>query len=142
MKLTFRSKKTKDYIFDHLTDMQKFAAIHPVISKIENIKDDKYLVYETLKFSFIPFSFTYPVQVQKNKNKKTVTFQAKVFKIINIEMLFHLKSEGDFTIITENINFKTLLPIKFVLKKVFKAQHILLFKNIESHNSKGTIDGL
>ncbi len=142
MELTFKINKTDAYIFDHLTDMQKFAAVHPVISKIENVNDDKYLVYETLKFGFIPFSFTYPVQVQKNENKKTVTFQAKVFKIINIEMLFHLKSEGDFTIITENINFKTMLPIKFVMKKVFKEQHNLLFKNIESKKSKGTIDDL
>ena len=34
MKLTFKSEKSVEKIFEYLTDMQKFAAVHPVISKM------------------------------------------------------------------------------------------------------------
>lgn len=132
MELTFKLKKSPDHVFEHLSDMQKFTAVHPVISKIENIQANKYLVHETLKFGFIPFSFTYPVKVEKNENTKSVTFNATVFKLINIDMIFKIMAEGEFAIIKENIKFKSLLPVKFVMQKVFKEQHTQLFKNIES----------
>lgn len=46
-------------------------------------------------------------------------------------MKFNLKADNDFTIIDETINFKSSLPIKFILEGIFKRQHNLLFKNIE-----------
>ena len=57
MKLSFRIHKKSDLVFDYLTDMQKFVSVHPVISKIDNTGQESYLVHETLKFGFIPFSF-------------------------------------------------------------------------------------
>ena len=58
MQLSFRIKKTKDIVFDYLTDMQKFASVHPVITKIVQTNTNNYLVYETLKLGFLSFSFT------------------------------------------------------------------------------------
>lgn len=131
MKLSFRIHKNAEFVFAYLTDMQKFASVHPVISKIENLADEHYLVHETLKFGFVPFSFTYPATIEKNSLKKTITIRATVFKLTKIEMKFVLKTNNDYTIIEEEIYFKSLLPIKLIMQSIFKKQHTELFKNIE-----------
>lgn len=132
MKLSFRIKKNADLVFDYLTDMQKFVSVHPVIYQIDIIGKESYLVHETLKFGIIPFSFTYPVTVEKSISDKKVTIWATVFKLTKIEMKFALNSENDFTIIDEEINFKSPLPIKFIMPIIFKKQHRQLFQNIEA----------
>ena len=131
MKLSFRIHKNLDFVFDYLTDMQKFVSVHPVISQIENIRNESYLVHETLKFGFILFSFTYPVTIKKSLLNKTVTIRATVFRFTKIEMKFVLKADNDYTIIDEEILFKSPLPIKFIMEGIFKKQHNQLFKNIE-----------
>ncbi|TAG55016.1 MAG: hypothetical protein EAZ27_07885 [Cytophagales bacterium] len=131
MKLTFKIKKSINIIFDYLTDMQKFVKVHPVIYQIDNLGNENYLVHENLKFDFVPFSFTYPVIIEKNISENKITIQAKVFKLIKIEMKFHLKADSDFTIIEEEINIKSLLPVEFIIQSIFRKQHNQLFKNIE-----------
>lgn len=131
MDLLFKLNKPPDLIFDYLTDMQKFVSVHPVISKIDKTGDERYLVYETLKFGFIPFSFTYPVTIEKNTIDKVVVIRATVMKMTKIEMKFVLKTDNDHTIIEENIQFRSPLPIKFIMQSIFRKQHKQLFKNIE-----------
>ena len=131
MKLSFRIKKNIDITFDYLTDMQKFVSVHPVISQMDNTGKESYLVHETLKFGFTSFSFTYPVTIEKSISDKKVTIRATVFKLTKIEMQFILKTDNDFTIIEEEINFKSSLPVKFIMQSIFKKQHNHLFKNIE-----------
>lgn len=111
--------------------MQKFVSVHPVIYKINSTSNKSYLVHETLKFGFIPFSFTYPITIEKNNIDKTVVILATVFKLTKIEMKFVLKTENDYTIIDEEIQFKSPLPVKFIMESIFKKQHNQLFKNIE-----------
>jgi hypothetical protein len=111
--------------------MQKFVSVHPVISKIDKTGNDSYLVYETLKLGFIPFSFTYPVTIEKNSNDKVVVIRARVMKVTKIEMKFVLKTNNDHTIVEENIQFRSPLPIKFIMQSIFRKQHTQLFKNIE-----------
>ena len=131
MDLLFKLNKPPDLIFDYLTDMQKFVSVHPVISKIDKTGIESYLVYETLKFGFIPFSFTYPVTIEKNTIDKVVVIRATVMKMTKIEMKFVLKTDNDHTIIEENIQFRSPLPIKFIMQSIFRKQHKQLFKNIE-----------
>jgi carbon monoxide dehydrogenase subunit G len=131
MNLLFRIKKNSDFTFDYLTDMQKFVSVHPVISKIDKNGPESYLVHETLKFGFLSFSFTYPVRIEKNVADKRVIIRATVFKLMKIEMIFVLKADNEFTIIDEKINFKSSLPLNFIMQPIFKKQHNQLFKNIE-----------
>jgi carbon monoxide dehydrogenase subunit G len=131
MKLSFRIKKNIDITFDYLADMQKFLSVHPVISRIDNTGKESYLVHETLKFGFIPFSFTYPVTIENSISDKIVVIRATVFKLTKIEMKFVLKADNGYTIIDEEIQFKLPLPVKFIMESVFKKQHDQLFKNIE-----------
>src|SRR5690606_40899548 len=58
---------SSDLVFDYLTDMQKFVLVHPVISKIDSTGQESYLVHETLKFGFVPFSFTYPARSEERR---------------------------------------------------------------------------
>jgi len=131
MHLSFRIKKSADLTFDYLTDMQKFVAVHGVITQIDNKEDGCYCFHETLKFGFIPFSFTYPVTVENNRQDKSITMRATLFKLIKIEMWFALTTDADCTIIEEQIQFSTMLPIKPMMERIFRKQHHLLFKNIE-----------
>jgi len=130
MELSFKINKSADFIFDYLTDMQKFVSVHPVITKIDKTNNDSYLVYETLKFGFIPFSFTYPVTIESNFSDKNVIIRATVMKLTKIEMTFVLKAGKDFTVIEETIQFKSPLPVKSTMQNIFKKQHGQLFKNI------------
>lgn len=131
MKLTFKLNKPADFVFDYLTDMQKFVSIHPVITQIDKTGGDSYLVHETLKFGFIPISFTYPFIIEKNIIDKVVTFRATVFKLTKIEMKFTLKEDKNCTYVEEQILFKSPFPIHFIMKTIFRKQHLELFKNIE-----------
>ena len=131
MKISFRIKKDIDSVIDYLTDMQKFVSVHPVISQIDNSVNGTYLVHEALKLGFIPISFTYPVIIEKSNTDKTVSISATVFKLTRIKMKFVLKADGEHTFIEEEINFKSPLPVKFLMQSIFKKQHNQLFKNIE-----------
>jgi carbon monoxide dehydrogenase subunit G len=131
MKLSFRIKKDADLVFDYLTDMQKYVSVHPVIYRIDDKGNERYLVHETLKLGFIPFSFTYPVTIEKNVSDKTVIIRATVFRLTKIEMRFVVKSDGDHTSIEEEIRFRSPLPVKFMMQRIFKKQHRQLFDNME-----------
>ncbi|RYE50996.1 MAG: hypothetical protein EOP48_18890 [Sphingobacteriales bacterium] len=131
MKLSFKIAKDIDHTFDYLTNMDKFVSVHPVIWQIDSLGAANYLVHEKLKLGFLPFSFTYPVTIDSNEAEKRVVFRATVFKFTKIEMDFVLTSVNGTTIINEEIRIKSPLPVKFIMRSIFKKQHALLFKNIE-----------
>jgi carbon monoxide dehydrogenase subunit G len=131
MKLTHKINKPACLVFDYLSNMQKFVTVHPVITKIDDKGKGNYLVHETLGLGFIPISFTYPVTVEGKQQEKIVNIYATVMRFTKIEMLFVIKSEKDFTLVEESINFKSILPIKSIMQGVFKKQHTQLFKNID-----------
>lgn len=136
MKLSYRINANIDTTFDYLTNMKKFVSVHPVIYQIDTIGNENYLVHETLKFAFIPFSFAYPVTIEKSILDKKVTFRATIYKLTQIEMKFILTEDNKFTIIDEEINFKSILPLIFFMQNIIKKQHHQLFKNIETKSNK------
>jgi len=131
MNLSFRLKQKPEIIFEYLTDMQKFASVNPVITKIIKTGHNNYIAHETLRLGFIPISFKYPLIVQYDASENKVVIRAVVMKLTKIELIFILTPEGNFSVIEETILFKTPLPIKPLLESIFRKQHTLLFKNIE-----------
>ena len=131
MKLTFTVKKKSSVVFDYLTNMQKFVSVHPVITRIDDLRNDHYLVHETLKLGVISFSFTYPVMIKKDAVNNEVIIRATVMKLTKIEMTFKLTPESGSTVIEENIKFKSHLPVVSIMESIFEKQHSQLFKNIE-----------
>ena len=132
MNLTFRVNKPIDTVFDYLTDIQKFVSVHPLISKIDDLSGNNYLVHETLKVGFIPFSFTYPVKIEQSFREKKVIIRAIIMKLTKIEMTYQLASENNLTVIEEVITFKSILPIKSIMENIFRKQHTLLFEKMEA----------
>lgn len=131
MNLTFKTHKSADVILDFLTDMQKFVSVHPVITHIKQTGENNYEFFETLKLGFIPFSFTYPVIIESNPANKTVVMRATIMKLTKIELTFFITTDKDFCVIEEAIHFKSPLPVKSIMQRIFKKQHTQLFKNIE-----------
>ncbi len=134
MTLHFHVKLPLKTVFEYLTDMQKYVCHHPVISQIDETGASTYLVHETLKFGPIPISFTYPVKVEQDNEGKKVIYKANVMKINHITMEFEFAEQDGATQVTETITFKTLLPLKSLMGKIFKAQHEQLFKNMGMGN--------
>jgi hypothetical protein len=58
--------------------------------------------------------------------------KAVVKKLLHIQIDFKLSIEKDQTVIDEFISFKSLLPLAFMMRKVFKTHHQKLFQNIEN----------
>ncbi|CAN5889877.1 hypothetical protein BH11BAC7_BH11BAC7_19860 [soil metagenome] len=136
MKLSHKINKSAAFIFNHLTDSRKFVSVHPVIYKMEKLEENKYKVFETLKFGFIPFSFTYFATIHGDLKNQHVVINATVMKINKIEMTFTLHAEENCTIVDEEIIFKSALPVKRMMQSIFRKQHLQLFENIESSKEK------
>ena len=49
MVVNYTSAKSIEEVFSFLSDMQKFAEVHPVIYKIEKKGENEYLFFEKLK---------------------------------------------------------------------------------------------
>ena len=132
MKLLFISKKSPAQLFQYLSSAQNFVSVHPIISKMEDLGNNYFLVHETLRMGPIPISFTYKVSIEKNEQANTVVMKARVFGITNIHMKFNIKQLAEGTEIEEQIDFKTFFFLKPILKSIFKTQHTQLFQNIEA----------
>jgi hypothetical protein len=130
MNLEHKIKKPTNFVFDHLTDMQKFVSVHPIIYKMDDLSNGNYKVYEKLGL----VSFTYSANVNGDPQNKIVNIKAVVMKMTHIEMIFKLKSAGDHTLIEETVNFRSPLPIKTLMQNIFRKQHKQLFFNIENSN--------
>lgn len=132
MQLQFKINKPSNFVFDYLVDSKKFVSVHPVIFRMDKLEDNTYLVYEKLKFAFIPVTFKYHATVIADVNKNWVNINASVMGIVKIEIKFNLSTQNTSTIINEEVIFKSVLPIKFIMQQIFKKQHALLFKNIDN----------
>ena len=131
MKLEFTINKPLPYVFEYLTDMKKFVSVHPIIYTMDELGENNYLVYEKLNLLYIPCTFRYKARVQGHAHGDSVNFTAVVMGMVNIEMNFYLKAHTGTTIVTEEVNFRSLLPVKPIMKKIFREQHRELFNNIE-----------
>jgi carbon monoxide dehydrogenase subunit G len=131
MTFHFKVNKPADFIFSYLTDMQKFVSVHPVITKMEKQAGNTYRVYETLKLGFVPISFRYSASVESDYHNKRVVFHVTVMKINRISMTFDVKEHTGHSGVNEKLSFSMLLPIHFIMYRIFRKQHTLLFRNIE-----------
>jgi carbon monoxide dehydrogenase subunit G len=132
MLLNYKINKPADLVFDCLTNMTRFVSVHPVINKVNYLGHDNYRIFETLKLGLIPISFTYPAVIESDYESKQVVMKAVVMKVAFIEMGFTITENNGYSIVEEEIKFKSVLPIKSIMQQVIVKQHALLFKNIEN----------
>lgn len=132
MILEHTTDKSPAIVFDYLTDMQKFVSIHPVIFKMDRLNGNEYLVHETLKIGPVRISFRYPAIVNGSVDQRSVTMRATVMKITSVKMTFSLREIPTGTQVEEEIIFSSILPIGFILQRIFRVQHTKLFENLRN----------
>ena len=132
MTLTFKLKKPLAHVYKYLSDMQSFVSVHPVITRMDEIKIGHYKVSETLKFGPLSLSFRYKAHVKADLPLKRIFIEATVMRMTKINMTFDLSEADGFCHITENITFKSPLPVRPIMERIFRKQHALLFQGIEA----------
>jgi len=131
MELTYSSAKSPAEIIKYLTDMESYVTVSPVVYKIKPLKTNEYLFFEKLRILFLPLKFKYHTTIEHTPSTNLVIQQATVMRFTKIKLEFKVEVQAQKTVITETVTFKTMLPIKFLLRKIFRKQHVLLFQNIE-----------
>ncbi len=132
MQLIFRLNAPIEKVYEYLTEAEKFVKAHPIIHKMEPLAaTNAYKVFETVKFGFIPYSFSYKATVNGNKEKNQVSILATVYKMTKIKMIFNLIPTESGCQVEEEILINSPLPIKSFMNKLFSEQHQILFENIE-----------
>lgn len=131
MLLEFKLSKSPSQVFEVLSDMQKFVAVHPVISLAQPLGNESYKLHETLRFAGIPFSFKYIAVLVCDPLNMRISMKATVFFLVNIHIQFEVQDELGKTRVKEQVDFKSVLPFHFLLRSVFTEQHTKLFAAIE-----------
>jgi len=131
MKLFFQLHTSPEVVFPYLSDMDLFASVHPVISKMVSTGTNQFMAFETMNMGPIPFSFSYPTVVHHNLTKGVIEMQAVIFKMTTMEISFNLSAQNGVTTIEEDIQIKSIWPLKSLIFGLVKTQHAKLFKNIE-----------
>ena len=129
--LNHQVNKPAGLIFNYLTDMKSFVAVHPVINSMKYLGENTYRVSETLPWGLIPCSISYRATVEIYYESKKIVMTAVGMKFVSIEIVFIITESNGYSLIEEKVSFKTSLPILQILKKTFTKQHARLFKNIE-----------
>ncbi len=130
MHLTHTLHASADFIFDHLTDMQKFRSVHPIITKIVHLDDGQYRAYEKLPLPMFSMNITYPFRLSYDRVHHTVHMKAVVMRFIDIVIDVKINQLPDHTLIDELIDIRAPWPLPYFIKGVFRRQHDQLFANI------------
>ena len=130
MQLNFTSRRPLAEVFQYLTDMARFATVHPVIYRIDALGADRYRIHERMPIG-LPVRFTYPATVVGDVAAGTVQMDATVFGLVQISMRFQLTADGRRTNIREDVAFRSWLPVRAVLERTFRRLHAELFAAIE-----------
>jgi carbon monoxide dehydrogenase subunit G len=131
MVLEFNLPCSPEFVFQCLSNMDRFCTFHPIIQKIEALGDDNYRVYEEIPIGPITYAFKYNAHVLSDATTKTIDIVAVVQRVTKINMRFELIERDSGVYIREIVAVKSPLPIRGIFFKLLRKQHALLFHNIE-----------
>jgi carbon monoxide dehydrogenase subunit G len=132
MILTYSLNKPAEEIYPYLSDMQKFVEVHPVIYKAEQLGEAEYLCYEKIRFVFIPFDFSYKVNLRNLSLNNYVEMDSNIQKGVYLQLQFNLLSNNDQTEIKETINIKANFFVRMIFQNTIRKVHKKLFINIQN----------
>lgn len=130
MELQHTIKGQPQQVWPFLSDFNAFGKIHPVIYRVEKTGPHSYKAYEKLKWGMVTFSFSYPVWLIPNFDTQVVEMHARVFWVNKIALHFAIVQNQGQTIVQEEVNFKLILPLHKLAQRIFKAQHLIVFENL------------
>ncbi len=123
-------------MYPFLSDMQRFVEVHPVVYKIDKLKESEYLFYEKIKFGFIPYAFKYKVSLKKRIPDQFVEMESQVQKGVHLTLKFSFKSSGGFTQVEEEVVINSNFLVKIIFQTIITKAHKKLFQNIENYKSQ------
>jgi carbon monoxide dehydrogenase subunit G len=132
MTLQFDLNKSVKTVGDFLSNPQLFVKIHPAIYKIEPIEGNRYRFFERFDLGIIPYAFSYIGTLNKVSDNQII-MTATVFGVVKIYLQFDLSASENGTLVTETVVFKSFLPVRFIMKPVFRKVHQQMFKNINDY---------
>lgn len=131
VRLQFQLQKSAEAVFTHLSDVNKYAQIHPVIQSIQRTGPMDYLVFEELRFGPLPIRFSYPATVESDPTARIIQMRATVLSICTVHLQFEVAPANEGCLVCEHISVSTWLPIQRLIISVFRTQHTRMFANLE-----------
>ena len=113
-----------------LSDMRRFAEVHPVMERALPLGPDRFRMIERLPLLFLKVRFSYPAVVKSTSDPPTVTMDATVMRLARIHLAFRLFPEGNGTRVEEHATISSPLPVHRAMRKAFQKYHPLLFEAI------------
>lgn len=118
-----------DNQFNEFSNPMSYEIFHPLITRVNQIGDGKYLFHERITIFFIPYRFSYAVNVARLTDCKTV-MMAEVQKGVKLKLTFEKKQTDLTSNLIEKIEvFGPFLIRRLLLYKVCKA-HKEMSRNI------------
>lgn len=127
--ITYKANSSAATLTTYLTETDKFVTVHPLIYRMEHLGGNNYKVYEKVTFGFIPINFTYKATISQSNGR--VLIDATVMRLTKLSMNFSFDEQRDHTIVNEELEIKSPLPIHRFMVNLIKEQHQLMFEAIE-----------
>ena len=117
-----------DNAFKTITNPLKYPEIHPFITRVEKIDENRFECYETTSIFGIPYSFKYVVVINYMNSNKVVML-SEVQKGVWITLSFSTEYFQEEQFLCEEIEIEaSYLVQKILSQKLKKAHHMMLHK--------------
>lgn len=127
MELNYTFTKPIEEVYPYFFDLQKFASVHPVVQKIEEISENKYLFHEKMG----PFTFRYLVYRLPSEMPLQIVLSSTILRYLQLKLDIRLQPLDTGTQLQEKVSVQAPLPIKVLFLKLFPPIHYQLFKRIQ-----------
>jgi carbon monoxide dehydrogenase subunit G len=116
----------------YLSDLNKFAEVHPIICKVDTYGGGAYRLYEKLPLGPFSFRFSYPVRVTLDSKESIIRYESTVLGIAQLDMRFHIVDRGDHSVTHEVVEIRSRLPVERYTAGECRKYHSMVFANMES----------
>lgn len=118
-------------VWSYLSDLNKFAEVHPIICRVDTYGDGAYRLYEKLPLGPFSFRFSYPVRVTLDLKESIIRYESTVLGIARLDMRFHIVDRGDHSVTHEVVEIRSRLPVERYTASECYKYHQMTFTNIE-----------
>jgi hypothetical protein len=131
LKLTHLFKSSKELIYSHFLEFERFGAFHPYFKKVTKTGLNVFHVNEqVLLLGFIPMKPEYKVEVEESEG--CVIYRSMVRPGVDLTIKFSFEPRGTETLLTEIVTVKANPVIAYILLKTIKKAHLDLFQRLQT----------
>ena len=135
--LFYGLKSTKEKVYPHFLDFQKFGKLHPVIKETKRLTEASgnsmgtFSVKESIfLFGFIPMHPKYDTAVFELEKDKKIKYTSQVKKNLYLEIILSFEERNDSTFIKEVVSTSGSRLTGSILRSAIKKKHLILVNNL------------